>query len=87
MLSHPRAGTDDATGRLTFSGASRPVMAGRLASDSAAGMTARGCERSEKVAHSVWAGHRAGWTVRTDSFPVPLRLTVEQKCDTQGAWN
>ena len=66
ISSLPCGGTDDATGRLTLSLASRPVMAGRLAADSAADMTARGCERSGELQAggdflvTVWAGQPGG---------------------------
>ncbi len=49
VSSLPCDGTGDATGRLTLPLASRPVMAGRLPSASAAGLTARGCERSDAL--------------------------------------
>ena len=60
----PRDGTDDATGSLIFSGASTPVMAGRLTSDSAADRTARGREhsgrlQSEGIPYIVCAVHPA----------------------------
>ena len=59
-----------------LSGASRPATAGRLAFDFAAGVTARGGERSGELSaarflHTVWAGQPVGllrWLGIFDSF-------------------
>lgn len=66
ISSLPCDGTDDATGRLTFSGASRPATAGRLASDSrsrpdGAGLRAFGRVESERdFLVTVWRDSPAG---------------------------